>query len=291
MWSPFRLARVLWGAFSHIGTQRKIFQILKRPPYAEAVRRNPRLPFKYLAINYLVRGFTLVERGACLLHHYRRFHALLPSNLLSRILQGNVTLHDIHEDGQHFAISMGLSMPWDKEGEISLNLEVNGEIVFLLSFTIVPGWVVQSEAGEVLLISRIQGTKGCYREIQLATKAMYDVAPSPLLLAALQGVANAFGIREFAGVSAARQSGPDYEEHTASLEQAYDSFFSQLGIAPNAAGFYLSSISVEDKPLASIKQGHKLRTRQRRAFKRDIQMACAAYFEEFVQVSSRELPA
>jgi hypothetical protein len=120
---------------------------------------------------------------------------------------------------------------------------------------------------------------------------MYDVAPSPLLLAALQGVANAFGIREFAGVSAARQSGPDYEEHTASLEQAYDSFFSQLGIAPNAAGFYLSSISVEDKPLASIKQGHKLRTRQRRAFKRDIQMACAAYFEEFVQVSSRELPA
>lgn len=37
---------------------------------------------------------------------------------------------------------MALSRPWEFDGELSLNFEVNNKLVFVLSFTIVPGWVL-----------------------------------------------------------------------------------------------------------------------------------------------------
>jgi uncharacterized protein VirK/YbjX len=279
----------LWRALTNIGTHRKVLQLLKLPPFAETARDNPRFAFKYLTHDYLVQGFTVAERASCFLHHYRRLHAALPDRLLRQTLQGDVTLHEIRESCNCFAITMGLSTPYDKEGEMSLNLQVDGETVFLLSFTIVPGWVVESEAAEILLVTRLQGMRGCYRQIYLATKTLHDVAPGALLLAALQGIANAFGIGEIAAVSASRQSSCT-EDSAAAFKKAYDDFFVELGIPENSAGFFFSPVPIVDKPLACIKQGHKLRTREKRAFKQQIQLACAGFFEEFMPVSSSELP-
>jgi uncharacterized protein VirK/YbjX len=180
---------------------------------------------------------------------------------------------------------MGLPKPLDKEGEMSVKLLVDGEIVFVLSFAIVPGWVIKSEAAEVLLITQIQGRRGAYREIHLATKALHDVAPAALLLAAVQGIANAFGIAQLAGVSAVRQS-CFTPECAAAFKGAYDDFFAVLGMTRNAAGFFLSPVPIEEKSLACIKPGHKLRTRQKRAFKQQIQLACAGFFEELERVRS-----
>jgi hypothetical protein len=53
-------------------------------------------------------------------------------------------------------------------------------------------------------------------------------------------------------------------------KNAYDEFFSGLGIELNEAGFFVSPIPYQEKPLESIKPGHKLRTKEKRAFKRQI---------------------
>ena len=68
-----------------------------------------------------------------------------------------------------------------------------------------PGWVVKSEAAEVLLITRLQGTRGCRPEIRLVRKAFHEFSPRKLLLAALQGIADAFGIGELEAVCATNQ--------------------------------------------------------------------------------------
>jgi uncharacterized protein VirK/YbjX len=288
-WSLSRVVRVFRAAFSNIGTQSKIFQLLKLPPFAEAASNHPRFRFKYLEHGYLVIGFTLLERPSCFLHHYRRLYTSLPDSLLCQLLQGNITLHEMLEDGQRFSITMGLSTPCDNEGEMSLNLQVGEKTVFILSFTIVPGWVIKSKAKEILLVTRIQGMKGCYNQIQLATRTLHDIAPSHLLLAALQGIAGAFGIGEMAGVCAARQKGGYTEERANSIEKAYDAFFTDLGLAPNAAGFFLGPIPLQEKPLSFIKPGHKLRTKEKRAFKLQVQRICASFLDEVAQVPSNEL--
>jgi hypothetical protein len=232
---------------------------------------NPRFPLKYSGLDYLARGLTVEQQAACFIHHYRRVHDVLPEGVLVKVLLEDFLLDEIHEGDDRFSVTMGLSRPWDDEGEFSLNFEVNGDVVFILSFTIIPGWVVQSEAQEVVLVSRLQGVKGCYDEIQRATRTLYDVAPPALLFAALCGVAEAFGIKAMAGITAAMK--PEfhfYEGEAAHIQQAYDGFFTDLGATQSRANFYLGPMPPLEKPMASIKQGHKIRTRKKRAFKREI---------------------
>jgi uncharacterized protein VirK/YbjX len=198
-----------------------------------------------------------------------------------------ITVHEIKADGNRFTVTMGLSRDFDKEGEFSLNLHVDGEIVFLLAFTIVPGSIVRSPAAEILLISRLQGMKGSFELIQLATKALHNVAPDALLFAALQGLAVAFGIGEVAAVSAARQSSYT-EDSAAEFRQAYDSFLVGLGMPQTADGFFVTSVPLQGKPLARIKKGHKIRTKEKRAFKQEIQLACADFFVQHIQGLDRD---
>jgi uncharacterized protein VirK/YbjX len=276
-WSPVLLFGVFWHALTNIRTQCEVLRVFQLPALAEAVRRNPRLPFKHLTRDFLVRGFSIPARAACLMHHYRRLHAALPDLLLRRILRGEVPLVNFHESSGHFTISIGPSWSSHKEGELSLNFHVDGEVVYILSFTIVPGWVVESSSAEILLVTRVQGVKGCYSQISRATKALHDVAPASLLFAALQGIAGKFGIHAIAGVSAVRQIAYE-EQYAQAFHTSYDAFFAEMGIAATSQGFFLGPLPTKEKPLAAIKQGHKLRTREKRAFKQQVQSVCAEFF-------------
>ena len=272
---------VLWRGFTHVATHREVLRFLLRlPPYAELVFSDQIFASKYLTQNYLVRGFSVDKRAACFLHHYHRLHTALPDSLLRRTLQEDVTIYEIPEDAKRFILTMGKSRPSYKEGELSLHLRVDGNIVFVLSFTIVPGWVANSQAAEILLITRLQGVKGAFFHISDATKTLHDVAPDALLFAALQGVANAFGIGEIVAVSGTRQSYFS-QDAAAVFKEAYDDFFAGLGIPKDKAGFFRIPLPFQEKPLSLIKHGHKIRTREKRAFKQKIQSACAGFFEEF----------
>jgi len=267
--SPARIVGVVGRGLMHIGCCFEVLRLVKLLPFAESTWKNPRFVFKIFTSDYLALGLPVPERVACFSHHYRRLHTTLPHRLLRQTLHGQVALHEIHMTGHRFSLTMCLSGPFFKEGEFSLNLLVDGEIVFILSFTIVPGWVLKSSAPEALLISRLQGVKAHHTQISLATETLHHVAPPALLLAALQGIACALGIGEIASVCATKHI--CYAEVSADLcKSAYDDFFAELGIAQNAAGFFLTPVPIQDKPLAAIKKGHKLRTKEKREFKRQI---------------------
>jgi uncharacterized protein VirK/YbjX len=268
-WSPARMLRILWGFSTNIPPHIAIFRLMRSRDYARFFKSNPRLPFRCLIRDYLANGLSNSERTACLLHHYMRLKSGMSAELLERILFQRVTVLETEEDDLHCEISLSFSRPFEKEGELSFNLHVDGAIVFVLSFSIVPGWVIKSDSKEVLLISRLQGMKDYYPQIRKATKALSDVAPAALLLAALDGFGRFLGIRRMASVSAARQSSYT-EELSIFYKNAYDDFFSDIGLSCNTSGFFLSSLPIEEKPMTSIKRGHKLRTRKKRQFKSEL---------------------
>jgi uncharacterized protein VirK/YbjX len=270
-WSSNRVFRIAWTFTKHIPTQIRVMRVLSEPAYKKLMAVNPRFSLKWMGLDYLARGLTVSQQAECFIHHYRRLPGLFSQKLLTEILMGDFLLEEIHRDHHQFAIRLALSRPWDDEGELSLNFEVDGKFVFVLSFTVVPGRVVQSPSEEVILITRVQGVKGRYGEIQLATKALYDVAPPALLLAALCGVACAFGINAMAGISASMKSEfHTYAEEIDHLKGAYDDFFTELGAKKGTASFYLSPLPPQEKPMSEIKRGHKTRTRVKRAFKQEI---------------------
>ena len=269
---------VLLNAVRNIRTFPQILRLIRTEPFRGALRRNPRFTLRCLTRDYLVRGLDIAVGVQCFLHHHRRMHAALSADLMRRITLGSVPLYEVSDDSARCTVTVGqTSPPHDKEGEWDISLLVDGKPVFLLSFSVVPGWVAGSLAAEVALISRMQGVLGTYPEIKQARKALADVAPNALLLAALQGIAIALGIEELASVSALNQS--VYREEIADrLRRAYDDFFADLGITRNDAGFLGSGIPISEKPMAFIKQGHKLRTKEKRALKRAIMLACLELF-------------
>lgn len=272
------MAGVLWRGITNLDFCLETVRLARLRDFAEVVRNDPKFPFKFLFCHYLGQGFTVAERGACFLHHYRYLREKLSARKLRQILGGEVTLSAYSDGDNRIALTMGLSSPIHKEGEHSINLRVDGEIVFLLSFTIVPGRIIGSDSSDVVLVSRMQGTRGRYSQISFATKSLHDVAPCALLLAAVQGVAIAFGIDQIATVSAVRQT--SYTTGSAAaLKLNYDDFFAELGIGKSASGFFVSRLPIEDKPLVVVKRGHKLRTKEKRAFKRQVAEDVSRYFE------------
>jgi hypothetical protein len=272
---------------TNMGAAFHILQLFRVKVFKDFLHTNPRFLFKCLIRDYLAQGLTVAESMACFLHHYRSLHAHLPSRLLYRTFSSTITLHEGKQNDTPYSITFCFSRDFEKEGELSLNLLVDRAPVFVLSFTIVPGWVVRSQAVDVLLISRLQGVHGYFNQIRRVTRALHDVGPAALLLAALHGFAATLGIGEFAAVSATRQS--SYTEELSGLYiGAYDDFFSGLGLVINDAGFFLSPIPHQDKPLSSIKQGHKLRTREKRAFKRQIAQAVCHVLQQEIAADAAE---
>jgi hypothetical protein len=269
---------------SHAADQVQILAILGHPAYGGLRRVYPRLPFKYLADKYLAHSFTLEERAACLLHHYRRLLRKLPHQVLRSLPECAAVLFEMRHEDACYAVTMSLPGLFQDEGELSLNLQVDGENVFVLSFTVVPGRVVQTEAEDVLLITRLQGVPGAFDPIQKMTKAMHDVGPGAFLFAALQGIAEEWEIGEMAGISARNHR--SYEEgHTVLLTDAYDDFFRELGAVRNGKEFLVSPLPLPQKPLSQVKAGHKLRTRKKRAFKQEIAAQVSRTLRELERVS------
>jgi uncharacterized protein VirK/YbjX len=275
-WSPVRFPRIVWTMVGNVSTQIRILRVLSRPAYRQLMKINPRFPLKHSGLDYLARGLTVEQQAECFIHHYRRLPDVLPEDVLEQVLLEDFLLDEIRSGDDRFAVRMALSRPRDDEGELSLNFEVNGELVFVLSFTIVPGWVVHSEAQEVVLVSRLQGVRGCYDEIRRVTKTMYYLTPPALLFAALCGVAEAFGIKAMAGITATMK--PEfhfYEGEATHIRQAYDGFFTELGATRGPAEFYLATMPPQEKPITPIEQGRKkgskgVRPRKKKALKKEI---------------------
>ncbi|HEX8810366.1 MAG TPA: DUF535 family protein [Terracidiphilus sp.] len=276
-WRSRLLAGILSRATLSHTTRQKIAELFEDPVLAEAVCNHPRLPRKYLAHQYLIRGLPIPVRAACLFHHYERLRSTLPVWLLRQTLLEEITLLDFHEGGLHFAVTMCISGFYDTEGELCLNLVMEGQIIYVIGFSIVPGWVANVPAKDILLIARIQGAKGFLQELSRAARTLRHVGPTQLLMAAVEGMASAFGIEWMASVSSTQQIAYE-EKYAESFRRSYDDFFHQHGIPVSESGLFVTPLPLREKSLGEIKRGHKIRTREKRAFRLEIQNACADFF-------------
>lgn len=276
-------ARILGWTWRALANLRKVREVLiflvKDPLFLKMLQADPKFGYKFLADHYLARGFSISEAITAYLHHYRRLRVLLPDRLLRQVLLDEITLYVLPEGSGRFVLTLGLSRPYENEGELTLRLRVDGDIVYELSFTIVPRDFVQSGIPEAFLITRLQGVRGSFTQITAATRALHSFAPDRLLLTALLGVAEAFDVRALAAIPGHRQTSYTKED-ALSFQNAYDDFFSELGFSTSATGLNYATLPLEQKPLLSIQRSHRLRAKKRRAFKHQVTAACAQFFQD-----------
>ncbi|MBF0560705.1 MAG: DUF535 family protein [Alphaproteobacteria bacterium] len=279
------LAIVPLRLLANLRHHREIIQILQLPVYKGVTEKQPHLSLKYLKNEYLAYGLATPLRSASIRYHYKYISTALRPDLLRKILFERVVIYEYVNQDSRFEVNMSLSMPYHSEGEFSITFDLENTAIFILSFTIVPGFVVGLDVEATLLISRLQGVRGCFTQIQHATKSMLEVSPQTVLVAALQGIAMALGVQYIASVSSSTCVGnSNPKQPSTEFSTAYDDYFISRGAIKNQTGFFCLSLPFREKPLTLIKRDHRSRTRKKRRFVWQISESVRDKLREYCQI-------
>jgi uncharacterized protein VirK/YbjX len=219
--------------------------------------------------DYLARNFSYRTRYACFCHNCNYLIEALSETSFNSLRQTRVVLFSRRPSAIEYRVAARTNRHCPNEGEITLEFRASGSVLFLISFTMVPGYAINTSDKSVLLISRMQGHKGRFDEIRKATRELKDVSPRSILFAVAQGIARASGVEIVAGTHSTNSVWRDPGQ-PASVAAGYDEFYVSIGATGPVDGFYLSNIASPGKPLQLVKRGHRLRTKAKRKFKEEI---------------------
>jgi uncharacterized protein VirK/YbjX len=164
----------------------------------------------------------------------------------------------------------------DLEGDVNLVFRMNGIGIYYLSFTIVPGKILDIASEHVIFIARVQGVHKYYGLIMQCTKDFNYIAPSEVLVTAIQAIATALNIDSIAGITANEQ----LSKGCGDFIFDYDRLWIKVGgYKINKQAFHIPTQPYE-RPLDMIKTNHRSRKRHKRQLKRDIYNHIIQAFEQ-----------
>lgn len=255
-------------------------------PTRQLVYRHARLPLKHLSSHYLALSLTPRQRLASVSHHYALLNRQASREALARLYDGGIVLWRTTADNTEHTIELGFPFSFDHpgrrddhEGDLLMTFRVDGVACFALSFTAVPLAIAQVRPPQqtALFIGRIQGVGNNLERLRGATRALGDITPRDLLWGALEGVAQALGIRQALGVS--------NDSHVLSRLRGngtfafdYDHHWQTIGGTRTPQGMYLIGLPLRLKALEDIPQKHRRRTAQKRLMKEQVRDTARANF-------------
>jgi uncharacterized protein VirK/YbjX len=275
--AAYRAAPLLLYLPGHL----KMMRVLKAAPVSELLQRRPKLGYKYLYRPYLVQSLSKKQRLEALDHHYRFLAERVKSDFFSRIYDGE---YELWQDSQGDCSStMTLSFPvdWehDYEGDLLLNFNCNGERIYSLTFSIVPGHAIGLAVDRLILVTAIQGAAGMAERIKLVKESYGDLSPPMLLLSGIEGVALSMDIPLLGGIGLDQQ----VQKQTWGSDRFmfdYDQFWKQAIGERTEGAYYVRKIPEELRPLEEIKGKHRKKTLLRRRIKASIREIIHLKFEE-----------
>ncbi len=248
-------------------SQLNIFKVMALPAFRGIAGAQPKFPFKYVKAPYLAKGFTASKRARAFAHNYKFLDEKFRTAFVLEILHGGTTIYETTVGDNHYAVVMGLSTYPYNEGELSLEMRLNGARIYILSFTFVRASIIDSSKdADAILVSRIQGGRNVFGIIQAATKDLLDISPPHILFSALNGVAVATNVTYIFGTASKKQvtSG---ELDADVFKSAYDDFFISLGGSETVDGFFCFDVPLRNRQIEFIKRDHRSRTKKKRKFK------------------------
>jgi uncharacterized protein VirK/YbjX len=257
--------------------------------FVRLAHRQPDFPAKWLRRTYLATGLSELQRGRAFAHHYDFIARRIDGPRLEHILFEHLDLWRETFEAHEHLIRLTLAGPSVTEGELSLEFICAGVRLYTLSFSFVPGDWSDGRGGARVLISRLQGPKDNWDAFKAASRRMGDVSGPYALMAALQGLAVALGVRKISAVSARRQSARGVNPIEA-FEATYDQFFTALGLVETEMRLFEGALPLTEKPMSEVKRGHRIRTRLKREIKRRIAAAAAEAIAPGVAIAAFAAP-
>ncbi len=266
----FRALPIIFHWSSHL----KLSKLMNNPGLQVLVRHQPRLGYKYLG-NYLAKSLSRQERLFILLNHYDYLIQRVRSDFFA-LLIGGIPLWQDYQGEDVVAIRLLFPNGIDFEGDLALVFELNGVAIYSISFVVAPGEPLHSPSAQVIFVSRIQGTKN-FELIRYCTKSCHDIVPPALLIAALQGLAGALGLRLLVGISSEERL---YD----SITFDYNAFWESFNAEKTAENLFFLPLPVVKTPIELIKGKRRERTLRKRQYKDQISEAAHSALEEHLLI-------
>jgi uncharacterized protein VirK/YbjX len=272
------LARVSKSAWliANPRTSFEIAHVFVSPQMRPALRIEPRLMFKFLA-EYLATDLSRKERAAMMIHHYRFLRDRAHPDFYQRIIAHRLALWQFASNGSDHRIWLSFPRTPHGEGDLTLTFEVDGHEIYMLAFTIGPGEIAGLDCADAIYIARVQGKRRGMDRIREATRECNDVSPAALLLAAAEGIAEAFGLEHMIGISAGIQVSTTYGR-TDNFVKAYDEFWKTAGGSKLAREMYHLALPISGKPILSVKRNHRSRALHKRHFRKSVKESVSGAF-------------
>ena len=220
---------------------------------------------------YAVASFSRAKRRQALLNHYQFLQSTAKISFFEA-LPNQPVLWEQQSDDDKFSITLSYPPLASFECELSLNFLVNGTLVQVLGFVIVPGYLVGITSSQALLFSQVQGQRDPTL-LRHATRTLHDISPAALLVNTAFGLAGALGIGQAVGISRAKQVCVSKTNHF-----DYDIFWEQFQGEWLASGFYQFDTDAPEKPIEEIKAKYRTRTLRKRQYKQQVRQLVAANF-------------
>jgi len=240
---------------------------IRQAGFGDAARSEPVFVFKYLG-QYLANSFGTTARLRIMSHHYRTLAARLPVLAKLGFPRGEILLWSHRVELDTFAIGLCMAENWHYlEGDLSLMFSVNGDRLYRLTFTCIPGKEAGLEGGTALLVGGSQGSPGSSDLIRRASKAMGEISPDAMLILAVQALAKRLGAAAIVAVSADEQT--SLRAHSEQEKSRYDALWEMSG-GERHGSFYRLPDGVLWRDTSHLSNGHRPRARRKRELKERI---------------------
>jgi uncharacterized protein VirK/YbjX len=259
----------------------------------------PRTAYRHSS-KYLFAGLPWKTRIALMSGHYAFLNRTHDATFFDKVIapQGLQLWQHETDDGRVTIVLLG--PPHHREGDLRLHLKLNGTTVFKLAFSVVPACFFEDAIDDatrrsplgahVLYIGQVQGVPGQLDAIRVATKSCNDIAPPDLLMAALAGIAHAWGIARF--FSAGADIHHSAEKLSRSLHAFdYAAFWTHFQAVLLPSGHYAIEVPFPQKPIAQIVTRHRKRALVKRAVKLALCAEVSADIERWMHRTRQQDPS
>ena len=223
---------------------------------------NAAISFKYLG-DHLALSLGPEQRRRALASHYTLLACTLSSSSRKGLPQGLTIWRKNVGLGPDLSITLEPSSLAPMEGELQLRFSYRSSLC-VLTFLVAPGDVFGVSHHSILFVGGVQGFTGIREEMREAAKLNGEIAPSAMLLLAVQAIGRGFGVGEIIGIGENEHISLGYAKSKVVFD--YRRMWMEAGGARRGLHYGIPFESRE-KPLSATSRSHRSRTRRKRAEK------------------------
>lgn len=181
-----------------------------------------------------------------------------PDRFTARLRDG-IVLWTLDAKGRHLSIVLRLPQRTMLEGDLTVEVQLDGTMLHRMSFAFVPGALLGHPEANLLFIGGSQGVWGTRELARDAAKLAGEISPANLLMIALRALGFSLGLTAMAGVAADCQ--PVVGRSAALSRSAYDELW-RANHGEDRGGYFVMPL---DAPAdARIEGANRSRTRRKR---------------------------